>query len=235
MGKVMVSMKIVICFILGSMSFGLMGNEASASAPQRNLVISYVVYPQVELYVEFIKDIYAELGYSVKMIPTPSTRGLTLLNEGEVDADVVRLKQTTLHYPNTLLVEPALRTGSLLLLCSKEVVCDKSVLYDETTAVLAPEAANVYINKFHFTARLIKTEGVMNVINMLQAKRSRYGFFFADGQLDTSKTLSSVTIQDLAVFHVIHKKHRALLPLIQQKLIEKLPELQGKIDRPGVN
>ncbi|NCP63778.1 MAG: hypothetical protein GW763_16110 [Paraglaciecola sp.] len=195
---------------------------------ERELLMSYVVYPHVELYVQFIQDVYQDLGYSVKMIATPATRGLLLLSEGEVDADVVRLKSTAATFPNILLVEPELKIGKLALLCRKEVTCTESVLNDPSVVILSRKAFDFYFQDYHYSAQIERT--VNDGIEMLRAKRANYAFVVLDGQLELLPDFNVLNIQDISVVHVIHKKHAKLLPLIQQKIAEKLEDFHHRFD-----
>jgi hypothetical protein len=195
----------------------------SQPSPSQKIAISYVIYPQVEPYVDLIEEIYTELGFKVTMIPTPSTRGLVMLNEGRVDADVVRLKQTAKAYPQVILVEPALKNAKLVLLCIKDIICDQSALKDRKVVILSNDGVDPYITDLNISARIENPQGTVNILDMLKAKRANYGFFLMDGKTDFTQDFQMWEIKEISVYHVIHKKHADLLPLIQQKLFEKLP------------
>jgi hypothetical protein len=222
----MLCMKALALIVLGC----LLSGAAETQTTQRHLVLSYVTYPQVELYVEFMSNIYRELGYSVKTIPTPSTRGLKLLSEGEVDADVIRLKQTALNYPNTIIVEPALKIGKVALLCSKNVKCDESVLQDKDVTILSADTIDFYLQDYHYAANIEKNLNVIDGIEMLKAKRANYAFVVLDGQLKLMTDFNILNIRDVSLFHVVNQKYAYLVPEIQQKLQENLPALQQKIE-----
>jgi hypothetical protein len=226
--KILLSRAIAVCL------FTLSASVISQSADDKKMTISYVVYPQVEGYVALIKEIYTELGFKVTLLATPSTRGLILLNEGAVDADVVRVKRTVQHYPNAILVEPALKIGKLVLLCRKDVICGASVLHSKNEVLLSSDAVAPYLAELKVTARIVKPQGTANVIDMLKAKRADYAFFIIDGQIDFTQDFHIVDIKEISVFHVIHKKHLDLLPLIQQKIIEKSPEFNAQFDKSGL-
>jgi hypothetical protein len=225
-------------FILGAIGVWLLTTSVwamSHSVNDKKMTISYVVYPQVEGYVALIKDVYTELGFKVTLLSTPSTRGLILLNAGEVDADVVRVRRTVEQYPNAVLVEPALKVGKLVLLCRKDVICETSVLHSKNEVLLSSDAVTPYLAKLKVSARIVKPQGNVNVVDMLKAQRADYAFFLIDGQIDFTPDFNMVDIQEISVFHVIHKKHAAMLPLIQQKIIEKLPEFNAQFDKNSLS
>ena len=228
-------MKIFLLSAIGVWLFASGAWAISQSVDDKKMTISYVVYPQVEGYVALIKDVYTELGFKVTMLSTPSTRGLILLNEGEVDADVVRVRRTVEQYPNAILVEPALKIGKLVLLCRKDVTCEASILHSKNEVLLSSDAVTPYLTELKVSARIAKPQGTVNVIDMLKAKRADYAFFLIDGQIDFTQDFHMVDIQEISVFHVIHKKHAAMLPLIQQKIIEKLPGFNAQFDKNSLN
>ncbi|KXI27473.1 hypothetical protein [Paraglaciecola hydrolytica] len=201
----------------------------------KKMAISYVVYPQIERYIDLISDIYTELGYEVTIIPTPATRGLVLLNDGEVDADVVRVAKTVQNYPNALLVEPALKIGKLVLICVKDVLCERSVLQDKKAVILSTEGIQLFLTEPHISARIKNIQALTYSIDMLKAGRANYAILLIDGSIDFTQDFNLLTLQEMAIHHVMHKKHADLLPLVQQKLIEKLPAFNAQIEEKNLS
>ena len=42
--------------------------------------MTHIEYPYIEDYIELFVEIYNEMGFETTLIPTPSTRGLLLLD-----------------------------------------------------------------------------------------------------------------------------------------------------------
>jgi hypothetical protein len=99
------------------------------SASKLSFSLSFIDYPNVSEYVELIESIYTEIGFRVRLIPVPPSRGLILLNEGKVDADVVRLKASIMKLPNILIVNPAIQEAELSMICLKDTICICSSYY----------------------------------------------------------------------------------------------------------
>ena len=132
--------------------------------------MTHIEYPYIEDYIELFVEIYNEMGFETTLIPTPSTRGLLLLDEGTVDADVLRLSYTAKNY------------------------------------------------------------SLPNIPDMLKANRYKYALFLLDDLMERQfKTdFQSVKIKSMAIYHVVHKKHIALIPQIEEKIRTKLPEFLRK-------
>lgn len=190
--------------------------------------MSYAGSVEGQVYAQFMQSIYEELGFDVSIIHTPVKRGLILLNNELVDADVIRLKSVAEKYDNVILVEPAFAKGYLVLLCHKGKPCDSSILQQKTAHIQSDEGNLTLLEPGELKAQIISNEIPANTINMLEEERIFYALLSLDNR--TLEKLSSkfnhVKIKDVSGYHVISKKHADLLPKIQQKLQEKLPAFQ---------
>jgi hypothetical protein len=213
----------LVC-ILGGVTFSALVRGAES------FLISQVVYPDIEDYTSLIEDIYTELGYKVSIVPTPSTRGLLLLDDGLVDADVVRASSVARQFANVIIVQPALKVVDLNLVCVMGVPCNPGILQDESLNILANDRIIALIGIENFRARKVDNEMAANVSDMLKAQRYFYALFAMDETISRNfaQEFQLVRIFDLSVHHVIGKKHEGLLPLIEQKLREKLPAFKAK-------
>lgn len=193
-------------------------------------IISYIVYLNVEDYNEFFIDIYTELGFEVVMIPTPSIRGLILLNDGKVDADVVRIGNQAKKYANVIIAQPELDYANITLLCVKNKPCTREILGNEEITILTSERIISFLDKGEFKAQQASSELFSTVPSMLKANRYDYALYLMDDLLSQQLTndFQSVKIKSMAINHVIHKKHIALLGKIEEKIRAKLPEFKRK-------
>lgn len=193
--------------------------------------ISYSGSKEGEVYARFVKGIYEELGFNVAIIQTPVKRGLILLNNEIVDADVIRLKGVAAKYENVKLVEPAIASGYLVLFCHKDKPCDLSILKQKNAFIQSDEGNLQLFEPGEIKAQIILNEITSNTLNMLEEARIFYALYSIDGR--TLKKLSSkfnhVKVKDVSGYHVISNKHADLLPKIQQKLKQKLPEFNASL------
>jgi hypothetical protein len=187
--------------------------------------ISHGAGVERQAYIKLIQTIYEELGFEVSFIAAPAKRGIMLLNDNVVDADVIRLKPTVVKYDNVILVEPALAKGSLMLFCHKNVPCELSVLHSKTTQIQTHRGILNQFEPGELKAQILLSEMPKNTLNMLQESRVFYALSTVDEpELEAlSNKFNYVKIKDVFGYHVIHKKHAYLLPKIQQKLRQKIP------------
>lgn len=211
-------------FIICLLTFYSLVSLAQAPKP---FLLTHIMYPDTDDYSEFFVEIYTELGFKVELIPTPSLRGLILLNDGVVDSDVLRLSVIAKAYPNVIVVQPALQSASLSLICSKGVTCNQSVLIDKKISILANSRMLALIDNGEFKFVHVENESFSGVLNMLKAGRYNYAIYVIDDVIEQhfDQDFQIVELKKFSINHVIHKKHIGLLPQIQEKIRSKLPEL----------
>jgi hypothetical protein len=189
-------------------------------------LLTHIVYPYLDDYSELFVEIYTELGFKVELIPTPSLRGLILLNDGIVDSDVVRLNVIANTYPNVIVVTPELKRVSLSLICAKGVPCYRGVLADTNISILANERMLALLDDGEFKSIHVNNELFSSVLNMLKAERYYYAIYVIDEVIKNhfTENFQIIELKKISINHVIHKKHIGLLPQIQEKIRAKLPE-----------
>lgn len=206
-------------------------NAQSLTKPQFR--ISYSGSKDGEVYARFMQSIYEELGLNVSIIHTPVKRGLMLLNNEVVDADVIRLKSVAAQYENVMLVEPAIAQGYMVLFCHKDKLCDLSILKQKKAHIQTDEGNLKLFEPGEITAKIIINEIPANTLNMLEEARIFYALYSIDGRTleKMSSKFNHVKVKDVSGYHVISNKHAHLLPKIQQKLLQKLPEFSASLKR----
>jgi hypothetical protein len=222
-------MKIVIVLLLSINAWLLSFLAYGQNNESKKFVISHIIYDGLDDYVQLFTDIYEDLGFQVSIIPTPSFRGLVLLNDGVVDADLVRVKKIAEKYPNVMLVNLPINTGTLILLCIKGVPCHKDILLDKDSNILLGKGTEEQFESNEILATKIWAQ-VYYLPEMLKAKRQSYGIYTIDNALgkELHKEFNYVILKELHLYHIINKKHAALLPQIEAKLREKLPAFIAK-------
>ena len=207
-----------------------------AQAP-KPLLLTHIVYPGLNDYTQLFVDIYTELGFKVELIPTPSLRGLILLNDGVVDADVLRLNVIAEEYPNVIVVQPELKRVSLSLICTKGIPCNRGLLANKNISILANSRMLKLLTPGEFKAIQVDNELFSSVISMLKADRYFYAIYVVDEVIKKhfEKDFQIVEIKKISISHVIHKKHIDLLPQIQEKIRTKIPEFDRERSRSNNN
>jgi hypothetical protein len=164
-------------FIIYLLPFYSVKSFAQSPKP---FLLTHIVYPYFDDYSELFVDIYTELGFKVELIPTPSLRGLILLNDGFVNADVVRLNVIAKTYPNVIVVTPELKRVSLSLICAKGVPCNRGVLADTSISILANARMLALLDDGEFKSIHVDNELFSSVLSMLKADRYYYAIYVMD-------------------------------------------------------
>ena len=199
---------------------------------KEQFILSYVEYPGAEPYLKVIQEIYTELGFNVKSIATTALRGITLLSEGKVDADAYRLGRVVTTFDDLILVKPELIRATLVLLCVPEVECDRAVLNYSQNTLLTNARALEYLNDVDIRATLLKDEVIKHTVEMLVSGEVKYATFMIDERQIIPKRMQMVKLRNIFLYHVIHKKHAALLPQIEKKMRQKRRMLNTTLLKP---
>jgi hypothetical protein len=202
-------------------------SSVSFAQSPRPFLLNQIVYPSIDDYSKLFIEIYTELGFQVELIPTPSLRGLILLNNNVFDADVLRLNLIAKTYPNVIVVQPALQIASLSLICTKAVLCNRSILTNKKISILANSRMLALIKHGEFKSVHVENELFSSVLNMLKADRYNYAIYVIDDVIEKhfDQDFQIIELRKVYINHVIHKKHIDLLPQIQQKIRSKLPRI----------
>ena len=193
------------------------------------MVISHVNRADIDPYVEFIRQAYTELGFTVVLVPTPALRGAILVDEGVFDADVVRIDFDLVDKPNIIKIKPALNTAYVALLCIKNVPCEADVLLKSNVAIASNSVAQSQFSETELQANIVNVNNAETLPALLLGQRISYALLIIDelAEQHMSEQLNIVRLKDRSVFHVINKKHVNLVPLIEAKIAEKLPAFQA--------
>lgn len=200
---------------------------------QNQFLIGYIDHPRMaNHYKNIIAAAYDELGISVKFFPVGSKRGLTLLNEGLIDADVTRFGQVTQIYNNIIKVEPPiLSDASISLFCFGVEVCDIDAIDNElvaTTLVFQENAAYRHGEQKR-SFNTISVESIVQLQMLIENRRVRYAMLIHDDdiiQQYTSKGFKHDLMFTGPAYHLIHKKHEHLVERLSAALKRQLDKWQ---------
>jgi hypothetical protein len=171
---------------------------------------------------EMMSQIYGELGFDVSYINVPIKRGLLLLNEGKVDADLIRLKSTIETYPNVLMISVPIQFGSIALICKPDIPCQESVLYDQKATIVTHQGLLNNLPNYSIHANLKTIEVWSSIVGMVQSGREQYAIItMNEANLENHKEHFNIyVLSELAAYHVVHKRHADLVSKIEEKIRE---------------
>lgn len=171
-----------------------------------------------------LKEAYAELGISVKNLPLPGERALRTSNAGQADGELFRIKNVDKRYQNLLMVPTPINVLQAIAF---------SKAHDFTINgwdSLKPYHLGIQVG-IKFAER--GTQGMQpttvdsnhQLFKMLDSQRVDIVVAAYSNGLQTIKKLKlnsiislQPPIQEYPLYHYLHKKHRALVPKIDQVL-----------------
>lgn len=218
-------MKVFLYLLISTCGFiSFISSATDEIKNNKSFVISHVAHPKIGSINRIIEQVYTSLGFKVEFIPAPITRGLSLLNDGTVDADSIRIIDNVKNYKNILLIEPAILNLSVVIICKRGLPCSKEVLKDENASILLDRGNIQLIDRNNIDANIILNEKSDITVKLLKAGRYDYAVYTVDRDYRVLLE-QNFNLADLATpkfHHIINKKYRALIPQIERKLREAL-------------
>lgn len=190
----------------------------------KKMMISHVEHYGIQPFKELIKQTYDDLGIPTQFYAVPNTRGFKTLNDSFFDADVVRIGNNTKPYDNIILVQPKLYDAELVLLCQKGIVCNRDILQNQATVVLASRGNHLEQLISEIQAQIITIDNNIETLEMLRKNRMQYLIYATTSysRIKIEKEFDVVTLHKVALYHILNKKHESLLPLIEASLMKHL-------------
>ncbi|WP_404341048.1 substrate-binding periplasmic protein [Pseudoalteromonas mariniglutinosa] len=178
--------------------------------------------PQAYYAIDLLTRAYKPLGYKVHIIDFNHQNALSAANDGILDGQLGRIADIALNYENLLLVEQPLFEFNLVLLknCHQ---CQYQQL--ESVAIQAGyPAAQRYLETHQFDGEIVTVKSLTAQLNLLIQKKVQ-GIILLDFMLFTKHPQFALhnyhkdTLQPMNSYHFLHKRHKDLLPKLQQQLI----------------
>ena len=167
-------------------------------------------------FMEVLEKSYNDIGINVKFEKLPLDRGLKMISEGMVDADVIRTDIRLKDVENVITVE-LLSRGDIVLLCRQEVPCNKEILNDPEAIIGAQIITQDYLRK-HFgkfvNAIFINVSEHKKVEELLLKDHLKYTIIstVADVVPEQFANYKHHRLFSIYGYHSVHKKHKALVP-----------------------
>lgn len=186
-----------------------------SQAQERVFQIGYLNHPRIiTFYKPIIEEAYKRMGITTVFIEVGGERGLRLLDDGVMDADVIRFESVTRPFVHVYPIYPQLAKGRTSLYCSKDVPCTLDVLSDPNAAIAV---------RRRFKERLKENNGMPNVYAQLETfedmdkirqlllhQRYHYAVLPSDDTVDPefhAIGIQSVLLEAHPAVHVIHERH----------------------------
>lgn len=195
------------------------------------LKISYLKHPNVTGWaLPLVQEAYQQAGIETQLFSSPSRRVIEDIDSGRSDGDVLISEQAIMHNPNIITVGPAITHLDIILLCNPEVVCNKTVLGDRNSVILATELSMLDIQKRYPRAKLNPFYNInlyTKLPEMLKSKRFNYAIYAISADKPMPKVLKGLNIvrfYQSKAFHVLAKRHQKIAKKLEKHLAKLLAE-----------
>ena len=221
--KRLLSFNHIFCALLLICANGISVAQSSSELQlPKKLTITTSTHPAViEHFEPWVKSAYAELGIEIEILNLNEKRTLILLQNGDVDGDIIRTEQVlaTLHS-----VVPVYMLGEarVYLVCQPVLNCNSSIL-NNPDLILGTVAGNAYcqqllegtqIEQMHYTTyQLLQQSYQQQRVDAFIEIRNSYESYKA-----FPKHAGTFELGHIRGFHLLHKKHKHLVPLVAEKL-----------------
>ncbi|GAC13890.1 hypothetical protein [Aliiglaciecola lipolytica] len=221
-------MKLILILFFATLTFSVKSEEYTI-----NVVEALKEDPSLQKLKDFYTEIYKSINYSPTFVFYPSKRGLKMVNEGELDAEALRLDLVGAQFEQLVQVDEPIGTLRAGYFCIKKSDCavdDSSVL-----GVLATfRGAKSFCDRAKLNCQYIDTPTSM-------AKMMDTGLFDAifATELEVGKILCNSSSEvfyyfedknfELTLYHFINVKHLKI-----KKRLEKAIRVASKSGRAAV-
>ncbi|WP_026375274.1 hypothetical protein [Aestuariibacter salexigens] len=197
----------------------------------KSFLVGYLDHPHiVEYYLPIIEQAYSDIGQDIELIAVGSKRGMTMLNQGLIDADATRFESTAAQFKNVMIVPPPLVEAYFDLYCVQQTVCDSSVLNDpeQTLATYYGQLDVIHARYPEIKAELFTLDSMSQVQRLLMQGRLSYALLPSDALTRQEyPEFSYYTVGRESTYHVIHKKHAHLVDALSKALAQRIEQARA--------
>ena len=198
----------------------------SAVAKNEQFIISYVEHESImKYYVPLLDAAYRSIGIEPEFVLINDKRALKLLDNGEIDADTAKTSETLKNYSNIIKVPTAISKIEVTLLCQEHLLCDLSVLNDESKILGVIGAKDFYVNLLKDSEISIAEFTSFEVLlKIFKQKRVDYAFSVFDeySKITQLRYPNKFIIEEKIGFHLLNEKHKDLIPKLEKAIKDTL-------------
>ena len=176
-------------------------------------------------YKLFIRQIYKTIGIDTHFLHYPAERSLRLSNSGQLDGEVIRIKGLERKYPNLRMIPtPIHKLEVLALSVDLDVeITDWQDLSPYKIGILTgikyseKKTKNMEVHRVTHIEQLLKMLA-KNRLDIVLCMRIPCLKSLIELKLDNIKVIGS--FDSVPLFHYIHRKHEAIIPLVDAEIIK---------------
>lgn len=191
----------------------------------RTLLFSHLEHPDAEKVTDVLRRAYASIGVDTTFSTSTDGRdALGLLEKEMIDGDIARPSAFAQLSDDLIIVNPSIMDGQLFLVCGKDVECHRELVERDDILMLTNMPFDALFRENNINV-MTGSYGPFNKnIEYLKSKRANY-ILFAGTMNDKKRIDADYTVIPIVAFplyHILHKRHRDLLPELEQALHEQL-------------
>jgi len=207
---------------------------------EAKLSVSYVEHPAVrKIYLPIVEAMYKEAKLPIRLFKVSnSPRSVEALNDGLFDADTGKILSSIKHHENIVYVPTPISTVGLYLICLKSIVCDETVLNDESHMIISRFSKKMLTNILPIKAGMAQILSQQKINKMLNIGRVNYSLIADDissAARHFQHKYSVVLVSKESYFHILHKKNQGIIPQLDFALKEVLKNNLAKQSKPNKN
>ncbi len=184
--------------------------------------ISYVKHPVVKKYSPIVEAMYKEANIAIQLFEVSnSPRSVRALNEGFFDADIGKILSSIKYHENITYVPTPIASIGLYLVCRNDVVCDKTVLDDDTNMIASRFSKEMLTNILPIKAEIAQILLQKKINKMLSIGRINYSLVADDTTEGATNFQDEYTVVLLSIeyyYHILHIKHKSIIPRLDLAL-----------------
>ncbi len=197
-------------------------------ASDDEFVISYVEHEGIiKYYVPLLKHAYKKIGIEPTFSLINDQRALRLLDNGVIDADTAKSLETIDNYDSIVYLPTPISRIEVYFICQQKLQCDRSILNNSELS-LAVIGANEFYAELLANSRINQVELTSFQVLFKVFEQNKVDAAIVVLDAYTKAKLQRYTnhykVQEKLGYHLINKKHAALVRPLENAISEVLAE-----------
>ncbi len=206
----------------------IFSSNADELTDDKKFIISYVEHDSIiSYYVPLLKAAYKKIGISPEFIMVNDQRALKLLNKGLIDAETAKTDEALKDHTNILKIPTPISKIEIMLICQVELTCNLKAL-ENPRKVLGVIGAMMFYQKLLLIAdiKIVELSSFATLTQMFNQNKLDYMIMVFDSKDIPAKNSfnNKYLIGTKLGYHLLHKKHKNLLPKIEQAIKQVIKE-----------
>ncbi|WP_206484112.1 hypothetical protein [Thalassotalea sp. G2M2-11] len=213
--------------------FGLLtlANISICKAENEEFLISFVDHSGlINYYVPILNKAYQKIGISPTFIMINDQRALRLLNNAQIDADTAKVIDNLEHYPNITYLPTPISKVEMILICQAEISCTPAIFNQANKSLAVIGADEFYQEQLsNASIKLVELTSFEILYKMFDQQKVDVAIIVLDtySKARLNRYPNHYKLFEKLGFHLLHKKHQALIPKLESAIAQVIAETSG--------